>query len=104
MKPGVPRQSPPTGLVAPVVALVLAVACAHDGPAPMGVHGAVSEIDSGEPVVGARLLLVDPVDLAPASSFAETDGEGRYELAAEAAGNYAVFVFRGSFVVFDRSA
>jgi len=86
--------------------LVSGLGCGEDngsGPLPTGVQGRITELDSRSSVADARLLLIDPSSLVPASSVVMTDTAGRYRIEEVLPGEYAVFIYHDSLVVFDRS-
>lgn len=68
------------------------------------VEGEVTELESGNPVHHAALMLLDPATLVPASDLALTDSTGHFAMFGVPAGSYAMVVFHDSLVIFDRSA
>jgi hypothetical protein len=95
---------------APLVALIICVmlvACDDDDdiqPLPFGrVQGTVTRVDTGEPVIDAKIVLIDVESLLPAPETGRTDGAGAYSIAGVPPGAYAVVVYNDSLFIFDRS-
>ena len=96
-------------LVAVHLPLVVWTGCSNENdperPSETGsVEGSVVELPDAEPVADARLLLVDPWTLTPASPLAVTDANGRYRFTEVTPGSYAIFVYHDRLCTFDRTA
>lgn len=60
--------------------IALAAACGgNDGVKPIQVHGSVFDIDTGNPIEGARVMAMD-TNRSPVSGVATTDADGNYSL------------------------
>jgi hypothetical protein len=94
-------------MFAAVLALAGPTGCSDDEnrpPAPTGsVRGTLTQVENGAPVIGAKLLLVDPATLATKSPFARTNVIGRYRIDEVEPGTYAVFVFHDTLLIYQRS-
>lgn len=67
------------------------------------VRGTVTQVETGAPVAGARLVLVDPATIATRRPFARTNLIGRYRIDDVEPGTYAVFVFHDTLLIYQRS-
>lgn len=98
--------------IAAVTVLLLVIAlfgCGDDDdpvkpPETGSVKGSIVLLPSGSPVTDARVLLVDPYQLTPASPLTGTDHNGRYQIDQVPPGSYSVFVYHDSLFTFDRTA
>lgn len=68
------------------------------------VQGVVTDIRTGQPVIGARILLVDAYSIAPTPHVTATDDRGFYRFERVEPGTYAVFLYHDHLVLFDRTA
>ncbi len=66
-------------------------------------EGSVVEVTGGAPVQGVELILVDPEFLTPTSGLVTTDRNGKFKIEAVRPGDYSIFVYHDTLVVFDRS-
>ncbi len=100
------RPAALTGAIA--LALCLAPTGCDDGPGgprpPGSVEGKVTEVESGDGVDSALVVLVDVEDLAVASEVAATDEEGLYRIDGVRPGDYAPLVFHEALVTRERPA
>ncbi|MDH4337877.1 MAG: carboxypeptidase regulatory-like domain-containing protein [Candidatus Krumholzibacteria bacterium] len=96
--------------LAPVLALVLMITACDDEPTGTGgsntyvhtsVSGHITMAYSGAPVIGARVALVEPLPYRVVNGPVTTDNNGHYSLGNPPAGDWYLFVFSDSALVFD---
>ncbi len=68
------------------------------------VVGCITELDSGDPVSDAAVILIDRATLLPGSSMTPTNAQGEYALYGVASGVYYGVVFHDSLTVCDRTS
>jgi hypothetical protein len=68
------------------------------------VAGTILQLETGLPVTDARVHLVDPWTLAPASPLIGTDRNGHYLFRKVPPGDYSVCVYHDTLFLFERSA
>jgi hypothetical protein len=86
---------------------LLANGCGDDGtirPTTGSVRGHITDIETGEPVVDALVLLLQPGTLETASLPASVDQDGMYAFTEVPPGEYVLVVYHDSLAIFDRSS
>jgi hypothetical protein len=66
-------------------------------------QGTVTELWTGAGVPDAEVILVDPATLRPVSQLTPTGAGGAYRIERILPGDYAVFVYHDSLVIYDRT-
>ncbi len=96
--------------LAPVLALVLLITACDDEPTGTGgsntyvhtsVSGHITMAYNGAPVIGARVALVEPLPYRVVNGPVTTDNNGHYSLGNPPAGDWYLFVFSDSALMFN---
>jgi hypothetical protein len=87
-----------------VAAALLLAGCGAEEPAPGvpgSVEGQIVRIDTGAPVTGALVVLMDATANRPFAAAAPTGADGRYHIDRVPAGWYYAVTFSGRLLVFE---